>query len=66
MGAEREGSEKITENPTTNWDKAMKEGCGELFDPNRRGSSVLSALEKASFSTALKKCFELMGELEGS
>lgn len=35
-GAERESEKRGTENPTTNWDKAMKEGCGELFDPNRR------------------------------
>ena len=33
----REGEWKRgTENPSTNWDKAMKEGYGELFAPNGR------------------------------
>lgn len=53
-GAGRESEKRGTENPSTNWDKAMKEGTGSCL-PLMGGSSVLSASEKASFSTALEE-----------
>lgn len=62
-GGGRKVSIEVLKNLSTNWDKAMKEGCRELSKTNGR----LLFVERVGEDFLIwQKCFELMQGLEGS